>query len=446
MTVLDLAVIGIIGLSGLITPSLDRMVDVAAEMKRRGMTLPLLIGGATTSKKHTALKIAPEYDHGVLHVDDASKAVGVVSKLLSKTGAPEYLDANRVAQTDMRDKSDRTGDRKTVPIEQARANRLDGGWADYTPPKPAKPGLHVIDDMGVPDLRDYIDWGPFFATWEMRGAFPQILDDPDKGETARELYDAAHAMLDRIVQQGWFEPRGVAALWPANSDGDDIVVWADDTRKKEAMRFAMLRQQGQKSGDRPHMCLADLVAPLGTDDWLGGFAVTSGPGVHEQAERYKQEGNDYDSILVQALGDRIAEAFAEALHARVRRDLWGYAPDEDLASEDLVRERYRGIRPAAGYPACPDHTEKRKLFELLSATEHTGLELTESCAMWPASAVSGLYFAHPDSAYFGIGRIGPDQVADYAARKEMALAEMEAWLAPNLAYRPERRRDDRKIA
>ena len=436
----------IIGLSGLITPSLDRMVDVASEMHRRGMTLPLLIGGATTSKKHTALRIAPEYEHGVVHVEDASKAVGVVSKLLSKTAAPGFLEDIRATQVEMREGSEKSGDRKTVPIAAARANRVDGGWERYTPPRPRHPGLHVVDDMSVNDLRAYIDWGPFFATWEMRGAFPQILDDPDKGETARELYQNAQLMLDRIVQQGWFDPKGVAALWPANRDGDDVIVWTDEARDREAARFPMLRQQGQKSGDRPNMCLADFVAESGIDDWIGGFAVTAGPGVHEQAERFKQEGNDYDSILVQALGDRIAEAFAEALHARVRRELWGYAEDEDLTGDDLVHERYRGIRPAPGYPACPDHTEKRTLFALLSTTEHTGLRLTESCAMWPASAVSGLYFSHPDAAYFGVGRIGPDQVADYAARKGMDVGEVETWLSPNLAYRPERRRDDRKIA
>jgi len=436
----------VIGLSGLITPSLDRMVDVAAEMSRRKLDLPLLIGGATTSKKHTALKIAPEYDHGVVHVDDASKAVGVVSKLLSKSARPVYLEEVRAAQEGLRDGSDKAGARATVPLADARANAFDGGWEGYAPAAPKHPGLHVFDDIGVNDLRPFIDWGPFFATWEMHGLFPAILDDPQMGATARELYDAAQAMLDRIVQQGWFAPRGVAALWPANRTGDDLIVWADAGRSREAARFHMLRQQGKKSGGKPHMCLADFVAPEGVEDWLGGFAVTAGPGVHDVAERFKAEGNDYDSILVQALGDRIAEAYAEALHARVRRQLWGYAADEDLSNEDLVRERYRGIRPAAGYPACPDHTEKRTLFDLIGAEDHTGLTLTESCAMWPASAVSGLYFAHPEAAYFGVGRIGPDQVADYAERKGMTIAEVETWLGPNLAYTPDRRRPEGKIA
>ncbi|RFU13332.1 methionine synthase [Rhodobacteraceae bacterium W635] len=428
----------IIGLSGLITPSLDRMVEVAGEMKRQGFDLPLLIGGATTSKKHTALKIAPEYDHGVIHVDDASKAVGVVSKLLSKSDRPDYLETVRTGQDEMRSGAARTGDRPTTPIAEARANALDGGWSDYHPPAPQSPGLTEIDDMGAATLRQYIDWGPFFDTWQMRGRFPDILDDPEKGPTARELYDNAQKMLDRIEAEGWFTPRGVVGLWPANAEGDDILVWEDETRQTLRVRMPQLRQQGKKSGNKPHMSLADFIAPQGTPDWIGGFAVTSGPEVHEIAERYKADGADYDSILVQSLGDRLAEAFAEALHARVRRSLWGYAPDERLENADLVAEAYRGIRPAPGYPACPDHTEKRTLFNLLDAPEHTGLRLTESCAMWPAAAVSGLYFAHPDAAYFGIGRIGPDQVADYADRKDMEISEVEKWLAPSLGYTPGR--------
>ncbi len=428
----------IIGLSGLITPSLDRMVDVAGEMARQGFDLPLLIGGATTSKKHTALKVATEYDHGVIHVDDASKAVGVVSKLLSKTARGDYLAQVVQEQDKMRSGAAKSGDRKTTPIAEARANAFDGGWDEYTPPAPQSPGLTVIDDMELATLRDYIDWTPFFSTWEMKGRFPDILDHPDKGPTARELYDNAQNMLDRIVTEGWFTPRGVVGLWPANSEGDDIVLWRDEERREVAERLPQLRQQGQKSGDKPHMCLADFVAPMGTPDWIGGFAVTTGAEVHDIADRFKAEGNDYDAIMVQALGDRMAEAFAEALHARVRRSLWGYAPGEALENADLVAEKYRGIRPAPGYPACPDHTEKHKLFELLQAPEHTGLRLTESCAMWPASAVSGFYFAHPEASYFGIGRLGLDQVEDYARRKGMDLAEMEKWLAPSLGYTPAR--------
>jgi 5-methyltetrahydrofolate--homocysteine methyltransferase len=428
----------IIGLSGLITPSLDRMVEVAGEMKRQGFELPLLIGGATTSKKHTALKIAPEYDGGVIHVDDASKAVGVVSKLLSKTAAPDYLADILAGQEKMRAGDDRTGDRPTAPLAQARAAAFDGGWDGYTPPAPQTPGLSVIDDTDVADLRGYIDWSPFFATWEMKGQYPGILDDPDKGPAARELYANATRMLDRIEAEGWFSPRGVVGLWPANSRGDDIIVWGDEDRRTMRARMPQLRQQRNKTGDTAQMCLADFVAPEGTPDWVGGFAVTAGPQVHDIADRLKLEGDDYNAIMVQALGDRIAEAFAEALHQRVRRSLWGYAAEETLDNAALIREAYRGIRPAPGYPACPDHTEKRTIFDLLDAPAHTGLTLTESCAMWPAAAVSGLYFAHPDAAYFGIGRIGPDQVADYAERKGMEIAEVEAWLAPSLAYRPDK--------
>ncbi|WP_412505294.1 methionine synthase [Roseovarius sp. SYSU LYC5161] len=438
----------IIGLSGLITPSLDRMVEVAGEMTRQDFDIPLLIGGATTSKKHTALKIAPEYENGVIHVDDASKAVGVVSRLLSKTSG-DYLDEVRGDQVTMRDGAAKTTERKTMPITESRARAYDADWDGYTPPAPQTPGLTRIDDMPVAELRDYIDWTPFFATWEMRGRFPDILDDPDKGETARELYDRAQDMLDRIERENWFQPRGVVGFWPANRDGDDIIVWQDETRKSEALRLPQLRQQAMKSGDKPNMSLADFIAPTGKPDWIGGFAVTAGPQVHDISDRFKAEENDYDSILVQALGDRIAEAFAEALHERVRRQLWGYAPDEALSNDDLIREGYHGIRPAPGYPACPDHTEKRSLFDMLDATAHTGLELTESCAMWPAAAVSGFYFAHPEARYFGIGRIGADQVADYAARKDMSIEEVETWLAPSLGYTPSKRggqTSDRKIA
>ena len=427
-----------IGLSGLITPSLDRMVEVASEMARQGFDMPLLIGGATTSKKHTALRIATEYDHGVVHVDDASKAVGVVSTLLSKVRAPDYLTQVRADQEKLRAGRAASDDRNTVPIADARANAFPGGWGTYHPPAPQTPGLSVIDDMPIADLIPYIDWSPFFWTWQMRATYPGILTHPQMGETARDLFANAQAMLGRIVAEGWFTPRGVAALWPANAVGDDIVVWTDEARTHEAARLCMLRQQGNKSKDRAAMCLADFVAPVGTPDWVGGFAVNAGEEVHAIAEDFKQDGNDYDSILVQALGDRLAEAFAEALHARVRRSLWGYAPGETLSDEDLVAERYRGIRPAPGYPASPDHTEKRTLFDLLDAPTHAGLRLTESCAMWPASAVSGMYFAHPDAAYFGIGRIGADQLADYAKRKGMDLHEMERWLSPNLGYTPER--------
>ncbi|MEM9765715.1 MAG: vitamin B12 dependent-methionine synthase activation domain-containing protein, partial [Pseudomonadota bacterium] len=426
----------IIGLSGLITPSLDRMVDVAGAMREAGLDIPLLIGGATTSKKHTALKIAPEYAHGVLHVDDASKAVGVVSRLLSAERKRQYLAEVAEEQARLLGKGAAT-ERPVTPLAEARANAFDGGWASYTPPAPAAPGRHVFEP-DVAELIPFIDWSPFFWTWEIKGLYPAVLDDPAAGETARELHANATAMLDRIVAERWFRPRAVAALWPANRAGDDIKVWADETRTTPAATFHMLRQQGAKSGDRASFCLADFVAPAGRPDWIGGFAVTAGPEVHAIADRLKTEGNDYDAIMAQALADRLAEAMAEWLHARVRRALWAYAPDETLDNEALIHEAYRGIRPAPGYPACPDHTEKRTLFRLLDAENTTGLSLTESCAMWPAAAVSGFYFAHPGSAYFGVGRIGRDQVADYAARKGQPVAETERWLAPNLAYTPGR--------
>ena len=426
----------IIGLSGLITPSLDRMVDVAGEMKRQGLDLPLLIGGATTSKKHTALKIAPQYDHGVIHVDDASKAVGVVSRLLSKDRKPQFLAEVAEEQEGQRGSGKQTAERPTTPIAEARANAYSWDAAERPPEKPNVSGLQVFDRYDLAELAGYIDWTPFFWTWEMKGKFPDILDNPDKGPVAREIYDHARAMLDRIIAEQWFRPRAVIGLWPANRDGDDITVWTGEDRRKTAARLCMLRQQGKKSGGRSNYCLSDFVAPEGTPDWIGGFAVTTGMEVHEISDRFKAEGNDYDAIMVQALGDRLAEAFAERMHARVRREFWGYAPEEGLANEDLIAEKYRGIRPAPGYPACPDHTEKRTLFRLLQAERHTGLSLTESCAMWPAAAVSGLYFAHPESAYFGVGRIGRDQVEDYARRKGMSVADIETWLAPSLAYTP----------
>mgnify|MGYP006274363215 FL=1 len=422
-----------IGLSGLITPSLDRMVEVASEMTRQDMDVPLLIGGATTSKKHTAIKIAPAYEHGVVHVDDASKAVGVVSRLLSKERKPQFLAEVAEEYGELAAGHASRGERPTVALAEARANAFRSGA--HVPEEPRRTGLITLDDLKVEEFRDYIDWSPFFWTWEMRQTFPKILDDPEKGETARELYGQAQAMLDRIETEGWFTPQAALAIWPANRDGDDIVVWADEDRRRERARFHMLRQQTAKRAGRANFCLSDFVSDSGPD-WIGGFAVNAGPEVHAISDRFKAEGNDYDSILVQSLADRLAEAMAEAMHERVRREIWGYAPDEQLANEQRIAEEYRGIRPAPGYPACPEHTEKRTLFDLLDAPRTAGLTLTESCAMWPAAAVSGLYFAHPDAAYFGVGRIGRDQVEDYAARKGMPLAEAESWLAPNLAYTP----------
>jgi 5-methyltetrahydrofolate--homocysteine methyltransferase len=424
-----------IGLSGLITPSLDRMVDVATEMTRRGLTLPLLIGGATTSKKHTALRIAPKYAHGVIHVDDASKAVGVVSRLLSTTLRPALLEETAEAQARIV-RAAAAGDEKRslTPLAEARANAFDGGWAAYAPPRPAFTGVRVFDAYDVAELRPYIDWTPFFWTWEMKGSYPDILTDNVRGPVARELFEAANAMLDRIVAERWFTPRAAVGFWPANAMGDDVALWTDEDRTAERARLRMLRQQGAKSAGRPNYCLSDFVAPAGLPDWVGGFAVSAGPEAHDRSDAYKAAGDDYASIMVLALADRLAEAFAERMHERVRREFWGYAPDEALDGRALIDEAYRGIRPAPGYPACPDHTEKATLFRLLDAEATTGLRLTESFAMWPSAAVSGWYFSHPGAAYFGVGRIGRDQIEDYAARKGMSVAEVETWLSPNLGY------------
>jgi 5-methyltetrahydrofolate--homocysteine methyltransferase len=429
--------VDVVGLSGLITPSLDRMVEVAGEMTRRGMSLPLLIGGATTSKKHTALRIAPEYAAGVVHVDDASKAVGVVSRLLSPTQRDGFLAEVRADQEALAAASGRAAERPVTPLAEARANAFDGGWDAYRPPAPRMTGLKTFDDYPLAELRAVIDWSPFFATWEMRGNYPAILSDPVRGEAARDLFDNAQAMLDRIEAERWFRPRAALGFWPANAVGDDIEIYPDESRTAPCAIFHMLRQHASKSKGRPNHALADFVAPRGAPDWIGGFAVTAGAEAHEIAAAFKREGNDYDAIMVAALADRLAEAFAERLHQRVRREFWGYAPDEDLSVEALIREEYRGIRPAAGYPACPDHTEKATLFRLLEAEERAGISLTESFAMWPGSSVSGLYFSHPGAAYFGVGRIGRDQVEDYARRKGMEAHEVERWLAPNLAYMPQ---------
>ncbi|MBP5856491.1 methionine synthase [Marivibrio halodurans] len=432
--------VDVIGLSGLITPSLDRMVDVAAELTREGFDIPLLIGGATTSKKHTAIKIEPEYAHGVIHVDDASKAVGVVSNLLSKERRGDYLKG--IAEDYARVREGRATEKEGtgVTIAQARENAFDGGWADYAPPEPAMLGEKIFASYDVGELVDYIDWTPFFHAWEMKGSYPKILDDPEKGAVARELNDAAQAMLNRIVDEKWFRPRAVLGLWPANAVGDDVEIYTDESREQVRARFHMLRQQSKKTGSRPNYALSDFIAPKdsGRADWMGGFVVSAGEEVDTIAKRYEEANDDYSAIMVKSLADRIAEAFAERMHERMRREFWGYAADEALANDALIAEKYRGIRPAPGYPACPDHTEKRILFDLLGAPKAAGVTLTESCAMWPAAAVSGFYFSHPESRYFGVGRIGRDQVEDYAARTGMSMAEVETWLSPSLAYTPER--------
>ncbi len=431
-----------IGLSGLITPSLDEMCYVASEMQREGFTLPLLIGGATTSRTHTAVKIAPNYNGPVLYVQDASRAVGTVSSLLSDT-QHDALVADTRAEYD-RIREDHLGRQEQAdryPIAEARALPAPVTWESYTPPAPLAPGLTVFEDYPLAELVDRIDWTPFFQTWELSGTYPKILDDPNVGETARSLYADARAMLDQMIAERWVSARGVVGLWPANSVGDDIEVYTDDSRTQVAAVVHTLRQQTSRGrGRAENYALADFIAPkaTGLPDYLGGFAVAAGFGEAERVAAFQAQHDDYRAILLRALCDRLAEAFAERLHERVRRELWGYAPDEALDNEALIAEQYQGIRPAPGYPACPDHTEKRTLFDLLRAEANTGIELTDSFAMTPGAAVSGLYFSHPQSRYFGVGRILLDQVQDYAVRKGMTVAEVERWLAPNLGYQPGR--------
>jgi 5-methyltetrahydrofolate--homocysteine methyltransferase len=410
-----------IGLSGLITPSLDEMVTVAEEMQRAGMTMPLLIGGATTSKVHTALRIDPAYEGPVIHVLDASRAVGVASKLLSDTQRDTYVAEVEDEYIGVRDA--RAG--KTVSallsLEEARANAFPAVLADK-PAAPAQPGVHVFPDWSLEHLRSFIDWTPFFRAWELHGNYPAILTDEVVGETATQLFADANAMLDQITSEKWLTARGVAGLWPCGRSGDDIVL-------DNGARLPMLRQQVKKSRDRANMCLADFIDPDG--DWIGGFAVGI-HGIDSHSERFQADKDDYSDILLKALTDRFAEAFAEALHQHVRTTLWAYAPGEQLTCEALIKEEYRGIRPAPGYPACPDHSLKPILFDLLDAPANAGLTLTESFAMWPTAAVSGFYFGHPEAAYFGVARVGPDQVEEYAARRGVDLATAERWLRPNL--------------
>ena len=426
----------IVGLSGLITPSLDEMVNVARAMQRRGFELPLLIGGATTSPKHTALRIAPEYEGPVAHVKDASRAVGTVRRLLDPAERDDFLaeiDSHRERVRDRR--AGRSSRKPLLPLEAARANARPRDPGEQPAPAPAQPGVTVVDDVAVETLRPYIDWTPFLHAWQIRASYPGVLDDPGKAPAARQLLDDAAAMLDRLAGADGLAPRGVAGLFPAAADGDDVIVYADAEGARERTRVHFLRQQTEKPAGRPNLCLADYVAPAagGALDWIGGFAVTAGTGTAALVRRLREANDDYGAILVESLADRLAEAFAEYLHERVRRELWGYAPDEALDNAALIGERYRGIRPAPGYPACPEHTEKAILWELLDAQRHTGIRLTEHYAMDPAAAVSGFYLAHPQAAYFGLGPIGHDQAADYAARKGWSREEAQRWLGPSLA-------------
>jgi 5-methyltetrahydrofolate--homocysteine methyltransferase len=419
-----------IGLSGLITPSLDEMTFVASEMQRRGMTLPLLIGGATTSRTHTAVKIAPAYAGPTIYVTDASRAVPVVQKLMG--AERETLIAETKADQIAARESYLAGQDKRPRLSLAKA-RERAPQLKYAPVRPTFLGVRSFTDYPLEELVPYIDWTPFFASWELAGRFPAILEDDIVGEAARNLYKDARAMLDQLVAEKWVRASGVVGFWPANTDGDDIVLWSQD-RRRERARLHTLRQQMDKGEGKANFALADFVAPAGTDDYVGAFAVTAGLGEDEVAIRFKRANDDYSAIMAQALCDRLAEAFAEALHAKVRRELWGYAAEETLNYEELIAEKYRGIRPAPGYPAQPDHTEKRTLFDLLEARERCGMDLTESLAMTPPSSVSGLYFAHPRAEYFGVGRIDRDQVEDYARRKGWDMATAERWLGPILAY------------
>jgi 5-methyltetrahydrofolate--homocysteine methyltransferase len=425
----------LVGLSGLITPSLDEMVNVAREMERRGLDLPLLIGGATTSRQHTAVKIAPEYRPPTVHVIDASRVVGVVSSLLDGARREKFAAENREAQESLRRLHGGGRERPLLPYAEARARRIVLEWRAEDLARPAFIGRREIRDLPLAELFPYVDWTFFFSAWELKGKFPKILDDPRLGAAARELFEAGRALLEKVAAEGSLRACGVYGFWPAASDGDDIVLFADEDRHREVARFPMLRQQTDPSG-KGTRCLADYVAPIesGLADWVGAFAVTAGLGADALARAYERAHDDYHAIMVKALADRLAEAFAEWLHAKARRE-W-YAPGEALSNEDLIDERYRGIRPAFGYPACPDHTEKGTLFELLGARE-VGIDLTESYAMTPAASVSGIYLGHPQARYFTVGRIGRDQVESYAARKRQAPREVEHWLSPNLGYAPE---------
>jgi 5-methyltetrahydrofolate--homocysteine methyltransferase len=435
--------VDIIGLSGLITPSLDEMCHVAAEMEREGFDLPLLIGGATTSRVHTAVKISPNYRRSqAVYVTDASRAVGIVSSLMSPEERPKTIAKLREEYRDMAASYARgQAEKARTSISDARANRLKLDWASYRPPRPSYLGKRLFKGYDLAELARYIDWTPFFHAWELKGTYPRILQDNKYGEAARPLFDDAQAMLKQLIEEKWLTANGVVGFWPANSVGDDIELYTDDTRTKPLTTLHTLRQQmARDAGARANLALADFVAPRdsGIADYIGGFAVTAGIGEEDVARRFERANDDYSKILVKALADRLAEAFAEALHEKVRKELWGYAPQEKLSNEELIAEDYAGIRPAPGYPAQPDHTEKATLFRLLDAEKATGLKLTESYAMLPAAAVSGLYFSHPEAAYFGVGKIGQDQVADYAARKGWSRDEAERWLAPILNYDPKR--------
>jgi 5-methyltetrahydrofolate--homocysteine methyltransferase len=429
--------VDVIGLSGLITPSLDEMVHLAKEMEREGFDIPLLIGGATTSRVHTAVKIDQQYTKGqTVHVLDASRSVTVVESLLGQK-KETFVDGIKEEYEKLREMhAKKRGVKQFVSLEEARANKFQIDWKAEDIAKPNKLGLTEFKDFPLSELVDYIDWTPFFQTWELAGRYPKILEDEVVGQEAKKLFADAQEMLKKIVSEKWLQASGVVGLWPANSIGDDIELYTDDGRSEPLSLVHSLRQQTKKADGVPNIALADFVAPrdTGLSDYLGGFAVTAGLGIENKLAEFEADHDDYNSIMLKSLADRLAEAFAEKLHEIVRTDTWGYQPSEALSNEELIREKYRGIRPAPGYPACPDHTEKPELFRLLNATEITGMSLTESLAMIPAASVSGWYFAHPESKYFGLGKIEKDQVENYAKRKGMEVKDVERWLSPNLNY------------
>jgi 5-methyltetrahydrofolate--homocysteine methyltransferase len=421
----------------LITPSLDEMVHVAREMKRQGFEVPLLIGGATTSPAHTAVKIDPEYDGPVAYVKDASRAVGVCQSLVTPEQRAEFVGRLKSGHAERREQH--KGRKVKAPafsLAEARANRFRCDWAAYRPPVPRMSGVRCFENLPLEELVRYIDWMPFFNAWEFAGKFPEVLTDPVVGEAASSLYADARRMLKQMISERWIQANAVIGFFPANSVDDDIEVYADESRAQVRYRLHHLRQQKPKPAGQPHYALSDFIAPRdsGVKDWIGSFAVTTGIGLDEKVREFEARHDDYSSIMLKALADRLAEALAERMHERTRREFWGYAPEERFTNDQLVREEYRGIRPAPGYPACPDHTEKATLWRMLDVEKTAGIRLTESFAMYPSAAVSGWYFSHPEARYYQVGRIDADQVADYAQRKGMALAEAERWLAPLIGY------------
>ena len=433
--------VDLIGLSGLITPSLDEMCFVASELSRNKIDRPLLIGGATTSKIHTAIKIAPLYSNGVCHVTDASKAVTVASKLISKNKCRPFIEELNREYSNLRTSYFKKDNKKENSIEKCRKNKFKFDWKSYKPHAPKLLGLKTDYKISVEKIEKFIDWKPFFQSWELHGNFPEILNDEKVGKAAKDLWNDAQKMLERLKRNKIISPSAVIGFWPANSDGDDILIFKDNSRKKILKKLHFLRQQvSRENSKRPNFCLSDFVSPTSSKikDFIGGFLVTAGDGIEKLSKEYEDKKDDYNAIMVKALGDRIAEALAEMMHAEVRKKYWGYAKEENLSNEQLIKENYTGIRPAPGYPACPDHTEKSTLFELLEVSKNLKVELTESFAMSPASSVSGLYFSHPESSYFGVGKINKDQVLDYANRKGVAVEDIEKWLGPNLSYSPKK--------